>query len=389
MHVVVIGPAAPREFAADLGPGTVAPPIGLGGSTVNQLMRSLLDLGHRVTLVTTSPDIDAPWRAAGDSFAVVAVPQRQRARTRIADLYRTERRAMAAELRRIDADVFHAHWTYEFAGAAMAAGRRPLLVTAHDSPWDILRTMPDLYRLGRLLLALRVRPGIRDMTAVSPYLARRWRRTLAYRRPIRIVPNAVPGLAAPPRTVGRVAGPILLEIADDSRRKNIPGLLRAFRLISGRLPGAELRLVGAGLDDAGPLAARARQQGLGDGVVFLGSCSRQEVAQELADADLLVHASFEESQGLSMLEALSVGVPVVAGSDSGGVAWTMLDGAAARLVDVRDDGALADAVVALLADRSAQRRTVAAGQEALRTRYAPTTVAGQYLERYRELIAGG
>lgn len=387
MHIAVIGPADPREFAVDLGLGREDVPVGLGGSTVNQLVRTLLDLGHQVSLVTATPDRQEPWRASSPSLDVVAVRYRTRARNRFLDLFRVERRALSAELRRIDADVYHAHWTYEFAAAAIAARCRPLLVTAHDSPWTILRTMPDLYRVGRLVLALRVRPGIRSMTAVSPYLAERWRHTLAYRRPVRIIPNGVPDLVID-TSVRRAEGPlVLLEVADDSKRKNIPGLLEAFRLIRRALPDARLRLVGPGLDDAGPVAEQARRAGRAAGVDFVGRATRAELAEELARATLFVHASLEESQGICMLEALQAGLAVVAGSDSGGVAWTLLDGAAARLVDVRDPRAVADAVLQLHADPAEQHRLVAAGQAALAARYAPSVVADQYLAAYTDLIA--
>ena len=88
MHVAVIGPADPREFAADLGRDPDGLPVGLGGSTVNQLVRTLLDLGHRVTLVTASPDVREPWRGSGAGLTVVAVRYRTRARDRFLDLFR-------------------------------------------------------------------------------------------------------------------------------------------------------------------------------------------------------------------------------------------------------------------------------------------------------------
>ncbi|MFD1720173.1 glycosyltransferase family 4 protein [Amnibacterium endophyticum] len=361
-------------------------PSGLNGTTVNQLVRSLLDLGHRVTLITAGSSRRETWRAERGRLSVVVVPYRARARARFLDQYRQERRALAAEAARVDADVFHVHWTYEFAAGALASKRRPLLVTAHDSPWTILRTVPDLYRLGRLVLALRVRPRIRRLTAVSPYLAERWRSTMFYRRPIRIVPNAVPQLRIDVAARDLDGPLVLLEIADDSKRKNIPGLLEAFSLVRQALPDARLRLIGAGLEDGGPLAATARANGLAEGVAFLGTMDRRDVAAELGAATLFVHASLEESQGLCMLEALQAGLAVVAGADSGGVAWTMLDGEAARLVDVKDPRAFADAVLMLHADRGEQRRLVEAGQAALATRYAPEVVAGEYLQAYAAAI---
>ncbi|MDD9205016.1 glycosyltransferase, partial [Georgenia sp. 10Sc9-8] len=143
---------------------------------------------------------------------------------------------------------------------------------------------------------------------------------------------------------------MLVEVANAGRLKNIPALLRAFRKVRRTVPVAELRLIGPGLERDAPLATWARNRRLAAGVRFVGSVSRAEVSTHLSEAWVHVHASLEESFGMSILEALALGTPVVAGRSAGAVPWVLADGVAGVLVDVRDPEALAKSVLALLMD---------------------------------------
>ena len=71
-------------------------------------------------------------------------------------------------------------------GPTSSPGRRsnsgyPTVVTAHDSPWKVLRLMPDLYRALRFGMARRVIPRCRYLTAVSADLAADVQKSLAPR----------------------------------------------------------------------------------------------------------------------------------------------------------------------------------------------------------------
>ncbi len=391
MHIAVIAPADPREFASDLTrTGDVSRdeiPVGLGGVPVNALVRSLLDLGHRVTLFTASTGATSVWRADGPLLRVVVVPFRVRPRSRALDFFRRERRALAAEIARCDADVFHAHWTYEFALAAIDAGAEPLVVTAHDAPLTVLRHLPDPYRLLRLALALRVRLRARTLTAVSPYLATSWRRQMLYASPIAIVPNPIPTLATAART--QPAGPVILDLADASRLKNVTALLRAFPSVRTRHPGAQLRLAGGGLGPHDALAGWAANTGLAAGVHFLGTLTRAEVARELAGATVFCHPSLEEAQPMCLLEAMSARVPVVAGERSGGVPWTLFGGEAGMLVDVTSPKSIGAALTALIDSPERSAECAERAFELVTARFAPATIAARYLEVYAGAMAAG
>lgn len=385
MRIAIVGPASPREFSNYLGDPDWLP-VGLGGIPVNELIRSLLLLGHQVCVFTVSQDVSEVWRAGGNQLEITVVPFRTRARARAMDFFRAERQGLAAALRSTKADIFHAHWTYEFTMACVDAGVGPLIVTAHDAPLTILRRKFDAYRFFRTLLAFRARMNIRNLTAVSPSLARRWRYQMLFLRPISIVPNPIPPLERIPRR--RSNQPTLLEVADGSRLKNVSNLIRAFAVVLKDFPDAKLRLVGPGLGADEKMARWALRNGLTAGVKFRGVVDRTTLATEYANATLFCHASLEESQGMCLLEAMAARVPIIAGSKSGGVGWTLFDGDGGALVDVASVAALSSAIVTELKGRELAGR-VDSVASAANGRYAGSRVAQLYLQEYLRVIRDG
>ncbi|WIB00731.1 glycosyltransferase family 4 protein [Curtobacterium sp. MCBA15_012] len=352
---------------------------------MNTLVQSLLELGHEVVLVTASVDVERTWRADNRSLTVVVVPYRSRARHRALDFFRAERTALREAIEQATADVYHAHWTYEFALACLDARVSPLLVTAHDAPVTVLRRMPDTYRLIRLLMAVSVRLRASHLSFVTPYLAKRWQREMRYRRPTSVITNPTPALASP--TGRRSPNLTILDVANGSRLKNVKALLRAFKLIKVSAPCSQLRLVGPGLEPDGKLAGWAGDQGLSDGVHFLGELNREDLAVEYQHATIFCHPSLEESHGIALLEAIHFGLPVVAGVEAGAVGWTLFDGEAGVLVDVNDPRELAKAILALDQDQEASAELVQRARLLAQERYAPQAVAARYIEEYNALSA--
>ncbi|WEO77984.1 glycosyltransferase family 4 protein [Cryobacterium sp. SO2] len=383
LHIALCGPAT----LSLLQPYVTAPieTAGYPFPLIPTLAIEYLELGHTVSVVTTATDIRDAQEFRGERLTVIVVPSRSRARDRVADLFSRERKGVRDALRRLAPDIVHAHWTYEFALGAQAAAVAPVLVTAHDAPLTILRHMRDGYRAVRAVMAYLARVRIHNLTAVSPYLAKKWSQEMVYRRTIPVIPNPTPEL----ELGTRLAGPkddVVLEVADGSPLKNVQALMRAFFLVREVKPEVKLHLVGPGLDGRGAMKAWAQENGLDAGVVFLGVLDRHAIATEYANATVFCHASLEESQGLCLLEAMSARVPIVAGADSGGVAWTLFEGKAGTLVDVRDPRAISMAITALLSDPVAAAQQGLDAEALMRSRFSPGVVAAQYLTEYRRLI---
>jgi glycosyltransferase involved in cell wall biosynthesis len=159
-----------------------------------------------------------------------------------------------------------------------------------------------------------------------------------------------PGRAGRFRVAAGIAdrAPLVAAASRIDTWKGVDVLLDAVPLIRAARPDAQVVVAGpvvAGKEDfAGALADRARALG----VHWLGP--RSDVADLLADADVVVQASTEpEPFGMVIVEALASGAPVVATAAGGPV--EILASApphAGRLVPPRDPRRLADAVVQLL-----------------------------------------
>jgi L-malate glycosyltransferase len=98
--------------------------------------------------------------------------------------------------------------------------------------------------------------------------------------------------------------------------KKIDRLIEAFQLIHDQYPNLKLIIGGEGSRTA-YLKSRAKESGIGDKIIFVGILSKVEVRDYLKNARLFVLPSDFETFGVVLIEAMSMGVPVVA-TDSGG-----------------------------------------------------------------------
>lgn len=387
--VLLVGPASPRDLA-DLLSGRdrdrALAIAGYRGIPVSELARSLVGAGLEVEVATTAEDVEVPVALAGDRIRLSVGPMRQRARDRALDGFRRERQWLTRAIDASSADVVHAHWTYEFAWAALGSPR-PVVVTAHDAPLTVLRHYRDSYRAIRTAMAYAVRFRIRTLTAVSPYLAERWRREMMYRRPIAVVPNSAPQLAASSRSRSYQTAPRIVEVADAGRRKNVASLVRAFRLLRDADPTIELDLVGSGLGSEDPLPAALAREGSCQGIHFLGSLDRSALAETLSRAHIFVHPSLEECCSTAVLEAMRVGLPVVAGRRAGGTPWMLSHGRAGMLTDVEDPAAIARSVSTLLKDGHLAQELSARASERVSGCFSAGAVLAAYLDVYEAVLA--
>jgi glycosyltransferase involved in cell wall biosynthesis len=173
---------------------------------------------------------------------------------------------------------------------------------------------------------------------------------------VRVVP---PGVDVPAEVPRQAAGgpPYVLALGTAEPRKDFPGLVAAFDLIADRHPGLELRIAGPpGWGDAALDAAIAAAAHPGR-VRRVGWVA--DPRPLLAGAEVLAYPSLYEGFGLPPLEAMAVGVPVVATS-VGSLPEVLGDGAV--LVPAADREALAGALDRVLADAGLRTELVAAGR---------------------------
>lgn len=385
MRVAIASPVHVPSLA-DLLPGESIPARRVRSDArhaVTVLVRALHGIGLDVRVVTLSPGVDRVVRLGGPRLAVTICPARSADYAR--DGLRLERRHLETALAAEEVDLIHAHWTGEYALAALHT-ESPALVTARDWGPAIVRWQrPRSYWLLKAAMQAVVCRRAHDLSATSPYLAARIGHLAG--RPVAVLPNLLDPrwpLRSPRR---RDPGAPLRIVAVNhgfSIRKNVRRLLVAFATVR-RQRQAALDLVGDGYGPGGPAWSWAESRGLTDGVTFSGVVDRSGVAELLGSADVLVHPSLEESFGGVVLEAMASGLPVVGGARSGAVPWLLSGGRAGVLVDVRAPGAIARAVIDLADDERRRLAVAAAGRERAEA-FAAERLIPQVVERYASLL---
>jgi glycosyltransferase involved in cell wall biosynthesis len=126
--------------------------------------------------------------------------------------------------------------------------------------------------------------------------------------------------------------------------KNIPMMLKAFKIILEKIPDARLIIAGRGSREE-ELKAFAMELGIAEKVLFIGLRLDLPEIYQLFNVFLL--SSFTEGISITLLEAMASGIPPVV-TDVGGNPEVVVDGETGFLVPLDDDRLMADRVITLL-----------------------------------------
>jgi 1,2-diacylglycerol 3-alpha-glucosyltransferase len=176
--------------------------------------------------------------------------------------------------------------------------------------------------------------------------------------------------------------PVLVYVGRVAHEKNIDFLLEMLVELRPQLPGALLAIAGEG--PAVPrLRRRARELGVEDATLFVGYLRRDGELQDCyAAGDLFVFASRTETQGLVLLEALALGVPVVALAKLGTREIILPGRGAAAAPD--DPASFASVVAGLMRDPARRARMAEAGP-AFAAEWDTRAVARRLIDLYASL----
>ncbi len=175
--------------------------------------------------------------------------------------------------------------------------------------------------------------------------------------------------------------PYLLSLGNSKPYKNLRGLLHAFARVAPRRPDLRLKIVGRG-DSFGNLRTLADRLGVAGRVQFVGRVDDAEVRRLFAGARALVFPSLIEGFGLPLVEAMSLGCPVVT-SDIPVVREIV--GNAAVCADPARPAAIAAAIERVLGDLELRRRLTALGRDRAQ-RFTWKACAEGTAAVYRELL---
>ncbi len=264
---------------------------------------------------------------------------------------------------------------------------RPAVVSVYDC-WFLRHpelAAPSVRRAGAVLRRRVARGAV--VHASSEATARSVRELLGTER-VEVVHLGPLDVDAPPShpPSGWAAAlehiPYVLSVGTIERRKNTPGLVRAFGRADLPAPVA-LVVAGAPGDDAAALeaAVEALPGAVRDRVVRPGAVDPPTKAWLLHHAAVVAYPSLDEGFGFPILEAQQVGVPVVA-TAAGSI--PEVAGAGAAIVAPGDEDALAAALADVVDDDDRRRALVAAGH-ANRARFSWSATADAMVELYRRL----
>ena len=206
------------------------------------------------------------------------------------------------------------------------------------------------------------------------------------RSSIRVVPWGVDtDLFTPEGPVAkRNDRPRLLATADLTGRKPLEALLRALT----RVPGAELLIVGgpaeadlADDDNYIKLAKFAAKLGVADRVIFTGEVGYAALPPLLRSADLVVSTCQYEPSGISSLQAMACGTPVIA-PPVGGHLDAVVDGTTGIIVQPDRPALLAQRIRQLLAHPMLIEAYGVAAVDRVRSRYSWDRIAGETIAVY-------
>src|SRR4249919_26814 len=348
-------------------------------TSIRTFVRALVGLGHRVTLV--APDYgDSPEQAARDTefgaaFEVIRVPARVL-------FFDPEDRLMTARaLRGVEArlskrrfDAVHVHTPFRAHASGVRIARAcaaPVVETyhtyfeeyvAHYLPWcpaPLLRLFAR--RLSRKLcheVDHLIVPTAEMETVLRDY---------GVRTPATVLPTGIDldefqdGDGQRFRAAQGLApdAPVVATVSRLAIEKNIPFLLDVVARVVRDAPALRFVIAGEGPDEK-RLRSLARTLGLAPNVIFVGNLDRRTTLLDCyRAADAFLFASPTETQGLVLIEAMALGVPIVSTAVMGTA--TVLRDAHSAVTSVEDPAVFAGHVARVLRDDALRASLANAG----------------------------
>lgn len=334
--------------------------LSLGGSARNTIdsVAAAARAGYR-TILATGPSTDEPditFAAQRGGWRIVRISSFRRQVSPVHDL-----RALAQTIRwirRERAHILHTHTSKAGIIGRLAGYLSRVPVILHTPHGHVLHgyygaTLTRFFTMLERMAARRTdRIVVLTERGVEQHLAQGIGRAHQYV----VIPSGVDieGLRAqaPSRAEARArldwdeSHPFILGIGRLVPVKGFDLVVRAMPEVLRKQPAARLVLVGDGPERT-RLQQLARESQVLHRITFAGAT--EGLAPYLAAADILVAPSRNEGMGRAIVEAMSLGLPVVA-SRVGGIPSVVSDGESGRLVSPEDPAGIADALIGLLGD---------------------------------------
>lgn len=188
--------------------------------------------------------------------------------------------------------------------------------------------------------------------------------------------------------------PILLQLGRLVPRKGVDNVIRALRGIREQVPDVLLVVAGGETDEPDPeatpeigrLLGVAYREGVAEHIRFVGRRPRTQLKDWYSAADIFVTTPWYEPFGITPVEAMACGTPVI-GAQVGGIQYTVADGDTGLLVPPNDPEALAGAATRILTDERFAERLAVGGIRRARDLFTWDRVADLIEEVYEVVIS--
>lgn len=371
---------------------TCYPTYGGSGAVATELGIALASRGHEVHFITYQQPFRLPAFVPRIFFHEVEVVRYPLFEYPPYDLALAVR--MHEVVRAHSLDLLHVHYAIPHATSAWIANEMlrsegagiKVVTTLHGTDITIVGQDPSFHSITKFSIE---RSDF--VTAVSNYLRDETYRAFGCASgSVAVIPNFIDPVefdrsrysGAIRDHVGRDRK-VLMHVSNFRQVKRVRDVVRIFAGVRKELASA-LVMVGDGPDRV-DAEDEARLLGVQDDVFFLGKL--ESVAPLLAGADLFLLPSQSESFGLSALEALASGVPVVA-SNAGGIPEVVRDGETGRLFEPGDVEAMSSAAIGILSDDRLWNSMSTSGALDARERFSANEIVSRYENLYREALSG-
>jgi len=369
---------------------TCYPTYGGSGAVATELALELGQRGHEVHIISYA----TPFRLRGISDKVF-LHQVDLSGTYPLLEYFPYSLALAVKQHEValreQLDILHVHYAIPHAPAAFLAKQMleedhkiKVVTTLHGTDITLVGQESSFFTVTKFSME-----QSDAVTAVSSFLREETYRAFGCRRcDIEVIPNFVSPTVYYPKSseandFRQIAPPdcrVLAHISNFREVKRVPDVVRVFARVRKEIPSV-LVLAGDG-PQRKETEAEAERLGVAGDVLFLGKIDA--VADLLRAADLYLLPSSTESFGLSALEAMACGVPVI-GTQVGGLGEVVVDGTTGYLAPIGDVEQMALRAVELLTDSNklSAFREAAASRAAM---FYPDRVVSLYETMYQRLI---
>ena len=295
--------------------------------------------GNEIILVTSSRDIRKEEVYHQEILTIRIVPLWKHGRLSALDTFRTDVKRIAEMIRKEDADLYHAQWSYEEAMACLITHPEKTLITMHDWPDAVCPAIGNYYWRKRNILGNEVIKRGKYFIAVSPYIRKKLL-SMNKNAEVEVIPNyfCEDELEMFKDTSEEHEDIRVLCVNNGfSGIKNTEVAMKAFAEARKELPDIRLDMYGDDYEKGGAAEKWANNNlDSTDGITFHGKASRSEMAKAFSEANILLHTSKEESFGLVYLEAMASGTAIVAGQTTGATPWVLGEGLSSHLTDISD-----------------------------------------------------